>query len=86
MEQYLTGAPAGRRVLYACGPIPMMRAIQSLAAAHDIETWFSLEERMGCGFGACYGCPARVRTEEGTALKRVCKDGPVFAGKDVVFA
>ena len=87
MAEYLGTAAPGKRVLYACGPIPMMRAIQSFAEDKDIETWFSLEERMGCGFGACYGCPARMRTEDGgTVLKRVCKDGPVFAGKDVVFS
>ena len=87
MKNYLDTADAGSRILYACGPIPMMRAIQPFASEHGIETWFSLEERMGCGFGACYGCPARLRTEDGgSVLKRVCKDGPVFPGKDVIFA
>ena len=87
MQEYLSSTKESKRVLYACGPIPMMRAIQPFAETHDIETWFSLEERMGCGFGACYGCPARIRTENGgTVLKRVCKEGPVFPGKDVVFS
>ena len=87
MQEYLVNADAKKRILYACGPIPMMRAIQPFADTQDIETWFSLEERMGCGFGACYGCPARIRTADGgTVLKRVCKEGPVFPGKDVVFS
>ena len=42
---------------------------------------------MGCGFGACYGCPAKLKAADGsTVLKRVCKDGPVFPGKDVIFS
>ena len=57
---------------YACGPLPMLKAV--------IGHWgeqgeVSMEERMGCGFGACMGCS--IQTTEGT--KRVCKDGPVFS-------
>ena len=87
MTAYLNEAGACARILYACGPIPMMRAIQPFAEEKGIETWFSLEERMGCGFGACYGCPAKLKAADGTTvLKRVCKDGPVFPGKDVIFS
>ena len=56
---------------YSCGPIPMLRAVCRMAKT---EGQVSLEERMGCGFGACMGCS--VETAEGA--KRVCKDGPVF--------
>ena len=57
---------------YSCGPLPMLKAV--------IGHWgeqgeVSMEERMGCGFGACMGCS--IQTTEGT--KRVCKDGPVFS-------
>ena len=57
---------------YSCGPLPMLKAV--------IGHWgnggeVSMEERMGCGFGACMGCS--IQTKEGT--KRVCKDGPVFS-------
>ena len=82
MEAYLSSEPEKNRILFACGPIPMMRAIQTWQDRYHLNTWFSLEERMGCGFGACYGCPAK--TVHG--LKRVCKDGPVFPGKDVIFS
>ena len=56
---------------YACGPLPMLKAV--------MKHWgdggeVSMEERMGCGFGACMGCS--IQTKEGP--KRVCKDGPVF--------
>ena len=56
--------------LYACGPMPMLKAL----CKYDAECQLSLEERMGCGFGACMGCS--IQTKDG--YKRVCKDGPVF--------
>ena len=56
---------------YACGPMPMLKSVYRCAKAAG---QFSLEERMGCGFGACMGCS--IETKQGP--KRVCKDGPVF--------
>ena len=61
---------------YSCGPLPMLKAV--------IGHWgeqgeVSMEERMGCGFGACMGCS--IQTKEGT--KRVCKDGPVFKTQEL---
>lgn len=56
---------------YACGPLPMLRAVYKKTTT---EGQFSLEERMGCGFGACMGCT--VETKNGP--RRVCHDGPVF--------
>ncbi len=56
---------------YTCGPEPMLKAVYG---ATNTSGEFSLEERMGCGFGACMGCS--LQTKEGT--KRVCKEGPVF--------
>ena len=56
---------------YVCGPMPMMRALYPLLPA-DGE--FSLEERMGCGTGLCFGCT--IQTPEGP--RRICHDGPVF--------
>jgi dihydroorotate dehydrogenase electron transfer subunit len=63
-------APAGGTVC-ACGPMPMLRA---LAALPGVTGQFSLESRMGCGFGVCMGCT--VATTDGP--RRVCADGPVF--------
>lgn len=63
--------------LYACGPMPMMKALCKLLP--DIDGQLSLEERMGCGFGACMGCS--VNTANGP--KRVCKDGPVFRKEEI---
>ena len=77
---FVTDAIAAEKLqadfFYSCGPLPMMKA---LCAALDIPGQVSLEERMGCGAGFCYGCS--VQTLEGP--RRVCADGPVF-DKEVV--
>lgn len=56
---------------YACGPTAMLKAVCQAATSPG---QVSLEERMGCGFGACMGCT--VKTTQG--MMRVCKEGPVF--------
>ena len=63
---------------YTCGPLPMMKA---LCAALGAPGEFSLEERMGCGAGFCYGCT--VQTASGP--RRVCADGPVFGKEEVLW-
>ena len=64
---------------YACGPIPMLKALKAAMSQRfaDAGGELSLEERMGCGFGACVGCS--VMTAAGP--KKVCSDGPVFDGR-----
>ncbi len=62
---------AGGTYFYTCGPIPMLKALHK---ALPIDGEFSLEERMGCGFGACMGCTLETKSGH----KRVCKEGPVF--------
>ncbi|PKM94391.1 MAG: dihydroorotate dehydrogenase electron transfer subunit [Firmicutes bacterium HGW-Firmicutes-1] len=76
----------GQRI-YACGPKPMLKALQQWAAERNIPTQLSLEERMGCGFGACVGCVCKIKAdnEVGYIYKKVCKDGPVFDAKEVLF-
>ncbi len=65
--------------LAACGPLPMLKALHRLVK--DVPSLYSLEERMGCGFGACMGCS--VETKNGP--RRVCKEGPVFAGEELMW-
>ena len=43
-------------IIYACGPMPMLRAVKAYAREKQMECWVSLEERMACGIGACLGC------------------------------
>lgn len=73
--------------IQACGPTPMLKAIQAFGIEADLPMELSLEERMGCGFGGCVGCVTRIKadTKEGFVYKKVCKDGPVFEGKEVLF-
>ena len=63
---------------YACGPMPMLRAIAKTVGTHG---QMSMEERMGCGVGICVGCS--IETKDG--VKRVCKEGPVFDVKSLEF-
>lgn len=81
-------AELGRSAMVACGPTPMLKALQSFATPDRFELQLSLEERMGCGFGCCAGCVAEIRNPQTGQIQRlgVCSKGPVFAGETVVFA
>ena len=63
---------------YACGPMVMLKAI---CGATEKPGQVSLEERMGCGFGACMGCT--IKTPDG--YRRVCKEGPVFRKESLIW-
>lgn len=76
-----TARSAGRSAIFACGPQPMLKAVSKIACANNIDSQLSLEEHMACGIGACLGCV--VATKSG--YKRVCKDGPVFSGKELTW-
>lgn len=69
--------------IYACGPLPMLKAVRDFAMENNIPAQVSLEERMGCGIGICLGCAVKDKNSDG--YKHVCKDGPVFDVKDVEF-
>ncbi len=72
--------------IFACGPTPMLRAVQQFAARYALPAEISLEEYMACAVGGCAGCTVRIETAQGPAMKRVCVDGPVFQAASVVFA
>ena len=67
--------------LYACGPHPMMVAVQQFAFAQGLAGQVSCEERMACGLGACLGCVVKTKT----GYKTACYDGPVFDLREVIF-
>ncbi len=71
--------------IFACGPTPMLKAVQTLAIRFGVPAEISLEEYMACAVGGCAGCTVRIETPTGPAMKRVCVDGPVFAAHTVVF-
>jgi dihydroorotate dehydrogenase electron transfer subunit len=69
--------------LYACGPTPMLKALE--AGFPEKKVFLSLEERMGCGIGACFACVChKADDESGHSYKKVCTDGPVFRAGEVV--
>ena len=70
--------PAEYSYFYACGPEPMLRAVDRVSKT-DGE--FSLEERMGCGFGACMGCSCKTRD----GYKRICREGPVLRKGEILW-
>lgn len=71
-------------IIYSCGPTPMLKAVKALAEEKQIPCQISLEERMGCGIGACLTCSCETKTEGTWKYKRVCKNGPVFWSGEVV--
>lgn len=73
-------------VIYACGPMPMLRAIKSYAEEKGIPAYISLEEHMACGVGACLGCVVKtgeVHHHTNVNNARICTDGPVFEAREV---
>lgn len=72
-------------VVFACGPLPMLKAVRALAEQKGTSCFLSLEERMACGIGACLGCAVPLLDETGKQyFGHVCKDGPVFDSRRVV--
>ena len=64
----------------ACGPKPMLRNVAKVAQEFGVPCQVSMEERMGCGVGACLVCACDMKDG---SRKHVCKDGPVFDAKEV---
>ena len=70
-------------MIFACGPLPMLKAVRAYAIENNIPCQISLEERMGCGIGACLGCAVKVISGTEPRYGHVCKEGPVFNAADV---
>jgi dihydroorotate dehydrogenase electron transfer subunit len=74
----------GAEVIYACGPMGMLRAVAQFAENHGIRSQVAVEEAMACGIGVCMTCVLPVRGEDGRSrFVRSCVDGPVFDGSTV---
>ncbi|MBS7298403.1 MAG: dihydroorotate dehydrogenase electron transfer subunit [Eubacteriales bacterium] len=81
LEEYLDNNKCD--VIYSCGPTPMLRAVKKIAESRNIPCRVSLEQRMGCGIGACLVCSCETIFSGTNKYRRVCKDGPVFDSKEV---
>lgn len=86
LERRLDEAGADR--IYACGPRPMLRAVDRIAGERHIPCQLALEEWMACGIGVCLSCVVKVADEQhpGGRWMRVCREGPVFDGGKVVWS
>ncbi|ADY55041.1 Dihydroorotate dehydrogenase, electron transfer subunit, iron-sulfur cluster binding domain protein [Syntrophobotulus glycolicus DSM 8271] len=78
-------SPAKTLLAASCGPGGMMKAVAAICREAGVPLQVSLEERMACGVGACLGCVCTVREAGVLQRKKVCKDGPVFDGEEVVW-
>lgn len=73
-------------IIYACGPEPMLRKVSQLADEFGTKCQISLEQRMGCGFGTCLACACKTKNRgDDWHYSRVCKDGPVFDSREIIF-
>lgn len=71
--------------VYACGPYAMLSRVVALASQKHLPVQVSLESIFACGTGACLGCVYPIKRGDQTLYLRVCKDGPVFSGEEVIF-
>ena len=75
---------SGAQAVYACGPMPMLRAVAHVAEAHSVFSQCAVEEAMACGIGVCMTCVLPVIGDDGqTRMVRSCVEGPVFRGDRV---
>ncbi len=68
-------------IIYACGPTPMLKAVKMIAQEKGIKAEISMEQRMGCGIGACLVCVCKTKS----GYDKVCQKGPVFDASEVEF-
>lgn len=71
--------------VFACGPEPFMKAVTEVCGRQGVPVQVSMESRMACGVGICLGCVIPICTAGEIQYRKVCCDGPVFDGREVVF-
>ncbi|MDH3283591.1 MAG: dihydroorotate dehydrogenase electron transfer subunit [Acidobacteriota bacterium] len=86
LVSHLDGSRNRPRLVLACGPHPMLRAVAAACLERDVPCQLAVEETMACGFGVCLGCvvPKRHPTSEFDRFVRVCREGPVFDAREIV--
>jgi dihydroorotate dehydrogenase electron transfer subunit len=73
------------KVIYACGPMPMLAAVSAIAARRRIPCQVAVEEAMACGVGVCWTCVVPYAKRDVVQNLRACVEGPVFNGARVVW-
>jgi dihydroorotate dehydrogenase electron transfer subunit len=72
-------------MIYACGPMPLLKAVADMARTHNVLCEVSIETIMACGLAACLGCAVKT-SDSGDGYRHVCKDGPVFDAANLMFS
>jgi len=72
-------------IVYTCGPKAMLKKVKELCESNSVKCYVSIEERMGCGIGACLVCACKVKEGDAWHYKKACTDGPVFDSREVEF-
>ena len=86
LDPWLAAHPGEMMTFYACGPDGMLKAIGERAVRRESIAWLSLDKHMGCGVGACLACVQKIRLPDGEeVLERVCREGPVFEAREIVW-
>ncbi len=73
-------------IVFACGPLPMLRALKEWGQENSVPVYLSMEQKMACGVGACLACVCRTTQTDahsGVHNARVCKEGPVFSAEEL---
>jgi dihydroorotate dehydrogenase electron transfer subunit len=86
LAPFLLGTRDSAPMVFTCGPPGMLATVARLAEYHGISCQTSVEANLACGFGACMGCAIEVQSDTcGPTYKLVCKDGPVFDSRELVW-
>lgn len=84
LDAWLT-TQQGALEFFACGPNGLLKAVGERAARGNWRAWLSIDRHMGCGVGACLACVQKIQKDGIEMLVRVCKEGPVFEARNVVW-
>lgn len=83
-ETYLTSGEYD--MIFACGPEIMLKKLAEVAEIKGVRIQLLMEEKMACGIGACLVCTCKTKEGDfGFKHSRMCKDGPMFYGSEVIF-
>jgi dihydroorotate dehydrogenase electron transfer subunit len=78
LECYMLHHDKGLLMIFACGPLPMLKRVAELTVGRGVSCQVSLETNMACGLGACQGCAVKAGSQAHQTYYHVCQDGPVF--------
>jgi len=78
LDKSLDREISGNPIIYACGPVAMLKKVAQKAYNSNLRCYVSLECCMACGLGVCLGCAVKAADGQGKSYYYVCQDGPVF--------